>query len=829
MSCPLLLVVGMHRSGTSLLGALLHGLGVNFPGEKIRADLYNPEGYFEWRQIVDLQERLLIDLDRWWPSYKGSLPMPSDWLGSSASQIAKAQIISLLSTALDRNNISAIKDPRTSRLIPLWLLIAKELSIPLKIILSVRDPSEVSCSLVTRDYNVTGMNLVRAQQIWYRHNIEVIEELPESIPIIPIDFGKWFTNPERQLSGLLKSLPELKPDSQQEKYALSLIRSDLRRSFVDRSPMRRSTNNLYAQLISDEFSRNKICSLEVGPSFFDFDSSSPPSQSFLKNSPDCWSQLLYKWRHHPAPRCVDEISVKDVSSLRIFGSNLCNYLAHIWIDKLPMHLAGLSLPSIEHNSDSLIFSSQDCVSTPEARTYRIGLNVDFPVLENRILWLSELQEYDLIFDPEPSRVYLLRALGLAAFWLDLSVTSNGWLEQQGAVDLSFWALHLGLALPELDHLIVLGRVGEDWDKELTEESHAQDQLEKFPISYIPGWFEIVTKNSEAALARAGWLHYASTNSFKLIWVNEPRRALSEPILNSVNLYSSNSITVDPGLTPSQLRTELIGKKFCALVEDRPSPLTEEIYSWETGQQPTVSILVSLFDYEQFVLEALESIASQTQANLELIVVDDCSTDSGLEIVKAWMLETVLKEYHPFVRLRLLLHTKNTGLSAARNTAFKNAISDWCFVLDADNYLLKDAVRACLSCTSQASDSLAVVHPLIRVESDLNRPDDVRSLVGGASWQREHFVEGNFIDAMALIRRSAWQAVAGYTHIEGGWEDYDFWCKLIELGFYGVQCPHIGAIYRSHSISMSNLQTNSSWQPLKVSLQDRHDWLSFPAS
>ena len=70
-SHPLLLVVGMHRSGTSLLGSVLHTLGVALPGEHIDGDIHNPEGYFEWAEIVDIQERLLIDLDRWWPSYKG--------------------------------------------------------------------------------------------------------------------------------------------------------------------------------------------------------------------------------------------------------------------------------------------------------------------------------------------------------------------------------------------------------------------------------------------------------------------------------------------------------------------------------------------------------------------------------------------------------------------------------------------------------------------------------------------------------------------------------------------------------------------------------------
>ena len=70
----------MHRSGTSVLGGVLERLGVCLPGEQIAADQHNPSGYFEWSSVVDLQERLLIDLDRWWPSYSGTKPLPKNWL-----------------------------------------------------------------------------------------------------------------------------------------------------------------------------------------------------------------------------------------------------------------------------------------------------------------------------------------------------------------------------------------------------------------------------------------------------------------------------------------------------------------------------------------------------------------------------------------------------------------------------------------------------------------------------------------------------------------------------------------------------------------------------
>ena len=66
-----------------------------------------------------------------------------------------------------------------------------------------------------------------------------------------------------------------------------------------------------------------------------------------------------------------------------------------------------------------------------------------------------------------------------------------------------------------------------------------------------------------------------------------------------------------------------------------------------------------------------------------------------------------------------------------------------------------------------------------MEAEPGRPDEQRSLVRPQSWQRQRLAFENHVDAMALVRRSAWESVGGYTHIEGGWEDYDFWCKLVE--------------------------------------------------
>lgn len=194
----LILLVGMHRSGTSLLGSLLPPLGVALPGDLIGADHHNPEGYFERSDITALQENLLIALGRWWPSAAGADPLPDGWLEHPASRRAATHLQQLLAAELrQQEGPWAIKDPRTSLLLPLWRQVAAELQLPLQLVLSVRDPAEVMVSLLQRDAATTGMTASRAQHLWWHHNRELLLAA-QDLPLLVVDYSAWFEPRRRQ-------------------------------------------------------------------------------------------------------------------------------------------------------------------------------------------------------------------------------------------------------------------------------------------------------------------------------------------------------------------------------------------------------------------------------------------------------------------------------------------------------------------------------------------------------------------------------------------------------------------------------------------------------
>ena len=87
-----------------------------------------------------------------------------------------------------------------------------------------------------------------------------------------------------------------------------------------------------------------------------------------------------------------------------------------------------------------------------------------------------------------------------------------------------------------------------------------------------------------------------------------------------------------------------------------------------------SVVIPLFNKEAYVLKTLKSVCKQTYTDFEIIVVNDCSTDASLDIV------TQLND----IRIRIIEHTKNLGLSATRNSGIEAARNDYIAFLDADD-------------------------------------------------------------------------------------------------------------------------------------------------
>lgn len=223
MTNTLVLCVGMHRSGTSLTAGLLETLGCTLPGTKVAADNSNPTGYFENKDIVDKQEQLLTDLGFWWPTEQASYGLPRD----ITHQLAYHSFIEWLTnylqnTVAHHGNHLAIKDPRTSLLLPAWREAASRLEIQIKLLICVREPRDVCRSLVVRDGPQVGMDWSRAQRLWLEHYLAILNG-SEGLSFLVTQYESWLDRTQAK-EQLIKVANFIDLECSTEKIATALER-----------------------------------------------------------------------------------------------------------------------------------------------------------------------------------------------------------------------------------------------------------------------------------------------------------------------------------------------------------------------------------------------------------------------------------------------------------------------------------------------------------------------------------------------------------------------------------------------------------------------------
>lgn len=240
------------------------------------------------------------------------------------------------------------------------------------------------------------------------------------------------------------------------------------------------------------------------------------------------------------------------------------------------------------------------------------------------------------------------------------------------------------------------------------------------------------------------------------------------------------------------------------------PHFEVIYQYVQQNTSLVTVIVSLYNYQQYIQECLESIKKQTLTSFDLLVVDDRSQDNSTTIVENWMREN----HSRFNRCSLLRHKKNMGLAQTRNTAFEQACTPFIFVLDADNALYPRCLERHRVVMSECNASFSY--------SYLEVFGAVKGLQNTILWDKKLLQFGNMVDAMVMLRKSAWEQAGGYSIMEVmGWEDYDLWFKIARNGGWGILIPEILARYRVHTKSMLRTITNPKADRLREFLLENY--------
>lgn len=152
-------VLGMHRSGTSALAGTLNLLGVDFGSNLIGANPGNPRGHFELTAAVELDDIFLRRIfgSRW----KQPFYLPADWRDA----VDLHRLPTARALKLPVGQPCGLKDPRMCRLVPIWLELLAMRNLRPHFVVVLRPPAEVAASLERRD----GLSLADSRTLWLEH------------------------------------------------------------------------------------------------------------------------------------------------------------------------------------------------------------------------------------------------------------------------------------------------------------------------------------------------------------------------------------------------------------------------------------------------------------------------------------------------------------------------------------------------------------------------------------------------------------------------------------------------------------------------------------
>lgn len=210
----------------------------------------------------------------------------------------------------------------------------------------------------------------------------------------------------------------------------------------------------------------------------------------------------------------------------------------------------------------------------------------------------------------------------------------------------------------------------------------------------------------------------------------------------------------------------------------------------------ISVTISLYNYNQYILSCLESVIAAIKIdftlNIEVLIINDASTDASIDTVK-----TVMEENQDLAFI-LIDKTRNSGLPDTRNLGIRLSRSQAIFILDADNTI----APFCLSLLHHHLVSSKASSVYCRIARFNGETNELIDSVSNQILSLEKLLESNYIDAMALFTKTALFEVGLYdTDMKHGWEDYDLWLALA-LGNHSVHYyPETLAYYRVHEDSM----------------------------
>jgi glycosyltransferase involved in cell wall biosynthesis len=234
--------------------------------------------------------------------------------------------------------------------------------------------------------------------------------------------------------------------------------------------------------------------------------------------------------------------------------------------------------------------------------------------------------------------------------------------------------------------------------------------------------------------------------------------------------------------------------------------------------PLVSVICLSYNHGRYIREAVESVLAQTYPNIEIILVDDFSTDNSRDVIHE------LIAAHPEIKLFLL--DENQGNCKAFNIAFRQATGQYIVDFATDDVMLPTRIEKQINCFENLTNDFGVIFTDAVYINETGKTLHEHFAFLKAKGLIEHVAQGDVYEEVLkryficgptmLVRREVFEQLNGYDE-KLAYEDFDFWLRSSRIFKYSYLDEVLTKVRRSSSSMSSNLYRSGDQQLMSTYL------------
>jgi GT2 family glycosyltransferase/glycosyltransferase involved in cell wall biosynthesis len=822
-------ILGMHRSGTSLLARILNILGLFLgpEGLMLQPGPYNPKGFWELRQITEINDEILHRLGGDWSAPP---PFPEGWETHQDLSDLRDQARKLITHHFSGQDLWGWKDPRTCLTLPFWRILAH----PSHYIICIRNPADVIASLGARD----GLGARKTGRLWTEYVRSSLLHT-RTCPTLVVFFNDILEDWRREIRGITDFIgPQMLQLSRDlESTVDDFIDESLRHH---QTPTHRlledpdipfAAKSLYLSLRlanpppgdCSTDSAQVLSNLRCFAAHCDSTSSAPsnecPEEEILQLFWDGGSGFSEEASVHKSVgtdgrlcRLTFELPPGAAGPLRLDPGSRMLY-GEIESARLYSVRAGERCEnewcaswSAENGFEGIV-AANDIIRIPSQSCFEF-------------ITLGSDPQFTVAVSPPSSSQPLLFEIAIRLFddfrerlltevsrLVDELESANDVIGGMGAslaatrAELQEARLHPGRSqTSELERAAAL-------EKELTAERQRYQAATELLEQRTNELSRMKNTLGWRLLSRYGKVkHRVLLPSLRAIGIVRPRSGHAAPVAtrslephpNDAGLQAKSQAT--PPTLPAELGELSRLEPYDSWLEvnqwnERRSTLLEEqLNSISPG--PKLSIVMPVYDPPpEFLGRAIQSVSNQLYQNWELCIADDASRDERIgQLIEEW----VVKDS----RIRSTYRKQNGGISVAANAAAELASGEYIVFLDHDDELSPDALAEVALYVSANGDTDVLYSDEDKIDPKGHRYDPHFK----PDWSPELLLSVMYVTHLFVIRRTLFEQVGGLRGEFDGSQDYDLALRTTEQARHVGHIPKVLYHWRSVATSIASSVT-----------------------